>query len=185
MTDEMIIELFWSRSENAIEETDRAYGRYFHSIARGILCDSEDAKEIVNDTYLKAWNSIPPEKPRDLKAFIGRITRQLSLNRLKYNTAKKRNGMQYALVLEELEECVADSGSQSDVDSIVLRDSLNGFLRSLPIESRRVFIKRYWYMQSVSEIASALGMSESRVKSMLMRARQRLKVHLNKEGFII
>ena len=145
MTDEMIIELFWSRSENAIEETDKAYGRYFHSIAHGILCDSEDAKEIVNDTYLKAWNSIPPEKPRDLKAFIGRIARQLSLNRLKYNTAKKRKGMQYALVLEELEECVADRGTQADIDSIALRDSLNGFLRSLPIDSRRVFIKRYWY----------------------------------------
>jgi RNA polymerase sigma-70 factor (ECF subfamily) len=184
MTDEKIVELYWERSEEAIKETDKQYGRYFHYIAKEILQDEEDAKEIVNDTYLKAWNSIPPERPNPLKAFLGRITRQLSLNRLEQNKAQKRGGGQYLLALDELAECIPDgSGSEDLASNIDLTDAINRFLRSLPIEQRRVFIKRYWYMSSITDTATSFGMSESKVTSILFRVRNKLKEHLTKEGF--
>ena len=184
MTDEKIVELYWERSEAAIEETKKAYGRYFHYIAYGILRNDEDSEEIVNDTYWKAWKIIPPERPNPLKAFLGRITRQLALNRLELNQAQKRGGGQYTLVLEELAECISNGNDGADVaETIALRDCLNDFLRSLPLEARRVFIKRYWYMNSILEIAEAFSMSESKVKSLLMRTRKKLKKYLSKEGF--
>ena len=184
MTDEKIVELYWERSEEAIKETDKQYGRYFHYIAKEILQDEEDAKEIVNDTYLKAWNSIPPERPDPLKAFLGRITRQLSLNRLEQNKAQKRGGGQYLLALDELAECIPNgSGSEDFASNIDLTDAINRFLRSLPIEQRRVFIKRYWYMSSIADTAISFGMSESKVTSILFRVRNKLKEHLTKEGF--
>ena len=183
MTDSSIVDLYWARSERAIEETDKLYGRYFHSIAYRILCDDEDSKEIVNDAYIKAWNNIPPERPNNLKAFLGRITRQLSINRLEKNLAKKRGEGQYVLALEELSECIADSDSY--VNSAELKNALNGFLRSLPDDARRVFIRRYWHMSSISEIACDFEMSESKVKSMLMRTRNKLKKYLLREGFSI
>ena len=184
MTDEKIVELYWERSEEAIKETDKQYGRYFHYIAKEILQDEEDAKEIVNDTYLKAWNSIPPERPNPLKAFLGRITRQLSLNRLEQNKAQKRGGGQYLLALDELAECIPDgSGNEDLASNIDLTDALNRFLRNLPIEQRRVFIKRYWYMSSIADTARYFGMSESKVVSILFRVRNKLKDHLTKEGF--
>ena len=186
MTDERIVALFWERSENAIEETSRAYGHYFHHIAFGILCNSEDAKEIVNDTYLKAWNTIPPQRPNHLKAFLGRITRQLSINRLEHNTAQKRAGNQYWIALEELNGCVPNQDTGEDLaDLIALRDSLNQFLHSLPLEARRVFIRRYWHMHSIGEIAADFSMSESKVKSLLMRTRKKLKQHLTEGGFSV
>lgn len=164
------MELYWERSEEAIKETDKLYGRYFHYIAKEILHDEEDAKEIVNDTYLKA--------------FLGRITRQLSLNRLEQNKAQKRGGGQYLLALDELAECIPDgSGNEDIASSIDLTDAINRFLRSLPIEQRRVFIKRYWYMSSISDTAISFGMSESKVTSILFRVRNKLKEHLTKEGF--
>lgn len=184
MTDNKIIELYWERSERAIEETDRVYGRYFRSVAYGILWDEEDAKETVNDTYLKAWNSIPPERPNYLKAFLARITRQLSINRLEQNTAKKRGAGQYELILDELAECIPD-GDEDIGDVAALRDTLNRFLRSLPSDARCVFIRRYWHTQPIAEIARAYGMSESKVKSILMRTRNKLKKILNEEGYIV
>lgn len=184
MTDEQIIALYWARSEMAIRETDKAYGRYFHYIAHGILRNHEDAEEIVNDTYLKAWNSIPPARPDHLKAFLGRITRQLSINRLEQTTAQKRGGGQYLLALEELEECIPDGNDGADLVRLTaLQDSLNRFLRSLSPDARRVFIRRYWYMHAISEIAENLSMSESKVKSLLMRTREKLKKYLIQEGF--
>ena len=185
MTDEKIVELYLERYEEAIKETDKQYGRYFHYIAKEILQDEEDAKEIVNDTYLKAWNSIPPERPNPLKAFLGRITRQLSLNRLEQNKAQKRGGGQYLLALDELAECIPDgSGSEDLTSNIDLTDAINRFLRNLPIEQRRVFIKRYWYMSSITDTATSFGMSESKVTSILFRVRNKLKEHLTKEGLI-
>lgn len=183
MTDEMIVGLYFERNEKAIEETDRAYGRYFYRIAYGILSDEGDSKEIVNDTYMKAWNTIPPERPTLLKAFLARITRQLSINRLEHNNAQKRGGGQYFLALEELKECVSDNDPTDAVESVALQEALNRFLRSLSPDVRRVFIRRYWHIHSVSEIARELRMSESKVKSMLMRTREKLKKHLEKEGF--
>ena len=184
MTDEMIVELYWQRDERAIRETELAYGTYIHYIAYAILRDESDAGEITNDTYLKAWNSIPPQRPKPLKAFLGRIARQLSLNRAEYNTADKRGGSQYPLALDELLECVADKQAAPDTaDLIALRDALNAFLRSLPTDARRMFIRRYWYMDSIADIASAFAASESRVKSALARAREKLRQKLEREGF--
>ena len=183
MKDEAIIELFWARSEAAIDETDRAYGRYCHSIAYRILRVHEDAKETVNDTWLKAWNTIPPERPHHLKGFLGRITRQLSINRLERETAQKRGAGQYALALDELAECIPDRNRSEDLtDLTALRDALNRFLRGLSAEHRSVFLRRYWYAQSVAEIAAGCGMSESKVKSMLLRTRNRLRKMLTAEG---
>lgn len=183
MTDEDIVGLFWERSEDAIAETEKLYGNYFFYIANGILHSEEDAKEIVNDTYLKAWNTIPPERPNPLGAFLGRITRQLSINRLEQNTAKKRGGGQYTMAIDELAETLAD-GSE-DYATADLSDSINRFLRKLPTVRRRVFIMRYWYMRSVSDIAASYGMSEGKVASMLFRLRNKLKEQLLKEGFYL
>ncbi len=186
MTDETIVRLYWERSEDAIRETENAYGRYFHAIAYGILRDGEDAREVVNDTYLKAWNTIPPKRPSPLKAFLGRITRQLSLNRLEQETAQKRGGGQYRLALDELEECIpAKSGDGEWADRMALTGLLNRFLRSLPEEQRYVFIRRYWYLEPVSEIAAAAGAGESKVKSQLARMRAKLRRQLEKEGFAV
>ena len=186
MEDSEIVALFNSRSEEAIKETDRAYGRYFRSAAKTILGSGEDAEEIVNDAYLKAWNSIPPEQPRSLKGFICSAVRQLSINRLEQNLAKKRGGGQYSLVLEELAECIPDADNGVDIaDITALRDFLNRFLRDLPKEQRRVFILRYWHMRQIKEIANDLGMSESKVKSMLMRIRKTLGAKLKEEGFTL
>lgn len=185
MTDEQIIALFWDRSETAITETDSKYGRYFHYIAFGILDNDEDAREIVNDTYLKAWGIIPPQRPNHLKAFLGRITRQLSINRLEYNTAQKRDGSQYYIALEELNACIpeADRGTDTE-DLLALKDCLNSFLHMLPVQVRRIFIQRYWHMHSISQIAKDFAVSESKVKSMLMRTREKLKQQLIYEGFV-
>ena len=182
MTDEQIIALYWARSERAIEETNAQYGNYIGYIAYRILRDSEDAKEIVNDTYLKAWNSIPPAKPNPLKAFLGRIARNLSINRLEANTSKKRGGGQYELILDELEECIPDDDSEF-TSSVALRDLLNAFLRTLPDEQRRIFVRRYWYMDPISVIAKDFGVGESKVKMTLLRTRDKLRDFLEKEGF--
>ena len=182
MTDEMIVDMFWNRSEKAIEETDKAYGRYFHYIAFGILKSDEDSKEIVNDTYLKAWNNIPPERPNNLKAFLGRITRQLSLNKLEKRMAQKRGMGEYALALDELSKIIPDEREAEAHELAELKIAINSFLRSLPIEQRRVFIRRYWHMNSISEISMAFSMSESKVKSMLFRTREKLRKYLIKEG---
>jgi RNA polymerase sigma-70 factor (ECF subfamily) len=152
-------------------------------VAFSILRNDEDAKETVNDTYLKAWNIIPPQRPNHLKAFLGRITRQLSINRLEHNSAKKRAGSQYQLALDELSECIAQS-QEDFADIIALRDARNQFLHSLPPEARRVFIRRYWHLHSIAEIAASFSMSESKVKSLLMRTRNKLKQHLTEGGFL-
>ena len=183
MTDDKIVDLFFERSEKAIEETDKAYGRYFHYIAFGVLKDDEDAKEVVNDTYLKAWNCIPPARPNPLKAFLGRMTRQLSLNRLEQKNAKKRKEEQYTAALDELSECISQTHGADVGETVALTEALNRFLRTQPLSERRVFIKRYWYMASISDIAKEYAMSESKVKSLLFRLRKKLQKQLKEEGF--
>lgn len=185
MKDEAILALYWARSEAAIAETDRAYGRYCHSVAFGILRNQADAEETVNDTLLKAWDSIPPERPHHFKGFLARITRQLSINRLEQNLAQKRGGGQYALALDELAECIPGSHGEDLAELTALRDALNRFLRGLPPEPRAVFIRRYWHTQSIAEIAARCGMSESKVKSMLLRTRNKLRKALTEEGFFV
>lgn len=185
MTDDRIIGLYLERSENAITETQRQYGRYFTSIAYGIVRNESDAEEIVNDVYLQAWNTIPPEHPDSLRAFLSRMTRQLAIKKLEHNTAKKRGAGQYTSVIDELAECLSGDSGDEIPDMIALREALNCFLRILPSDARGVFIRRYWHMQSIEEIAISRSMSESRVKSMLFRARKKLKAYLMEEGFSV
>jgi RNA polymerase sigma-70 factor (ECF subfamily) len=183
MEDQQILDLYFARSESAITETDRKYGRYCHSIAYNILEDHEDAKEIVNDTYLKAWNTIPPNRPDPLKPYVGMISRHLSLDRYEEYHTQKRGG-QVPLVLEELAECIPDNDSREDIgESVALKDALAKFIRSLPDKTQIIFLRRYWYASSVTEIAEEYGMRENSVNVLLHRTRKKLKDHLQKEGF--
>lgn len=183
MEDKQIIALYWDRSENAISETAHKYGRYCHYIAHGILQDEEDAAECVNDTYLRAWNAIPPQRPNNLRTFLGKVARNLALNRWEQRNAEKRGAGQLPQVLEELHECITDRVSTEQlVDKIVLRDLLNGFLATLKPDARKIFVRRYWYMSSIREIAAEYGMTESKVTVTLCRTRQRLAQLLEKEG---
>ena len=183
MEDKQIVDLYFARSESAITETDKKYGRYCHYIAYRILENDEDAKEIVNDTYLKAWNTIPPNRPDPLKPYVGMISRQLSLDRYEEYHAQKRGG-QVTLVLDELAECIPDNNHQEDIgESVALRDALNRFVWSLSHKAQKVFVRRYWYTSSISEIAREYGMKESSVTVLLLRTRKKLKDFLQKEGF--
>ncbi len=184
MDDSRIIELYFERSEEAVAESEKKYGRYCGTIAMNVLGNREDAEECVSDTWLRAWNAIPPAKPRFLKAFLGKITRNLALNVLEKNRAGKRGGGEGTAVLDELEEWVADSGAASwSADHYVLTETLRRFLRELPEEKRIIFIRRYWYMDPVKDIADDLNIGESKVKMTLMRTRKALAEVLEKEGF--
>ena len=183
MDDMQIVELYWQRNESAIEETDKKYGRYCHYIAYRILADDEDAKEIVNDTYLKAWNTIPPNHPDPLKPYVGTISRQLALNRYESQHTQKRGG-QVTLVLNELAECIPDTDSGEDIgESVALSDTLSRFLWTLPERTRIMFVRRYFYMSPVAEIAADFSMKESAVTMLMLRTRQKLAHFLKKEGF--
>ncbi len=185
MTDEQIIGLYFARSEEAIIVTGQQYGGYCKEIAMRILQDVWDSEECVNDTYLKAWHQMPPTRPQSLKCFLGRITRNLALNRLEKRDAQKRGGGQAALSLEELGEVVADGNTvEAQVDEKALLRLLNRFVGSLPKEKRVVFVARYWHLYGIDEIAQRLGLSESKVKSILFRVRKELKVRLQKEGIV-
>jgi len=182
MEDHAIIELYNQRSERAIAESDRKYGRYCGAVAMRILQNAEDAEECVSDTWLRSWQAIPPARPRILKAFFGKITRNLSLNRLEREHADKRGGGETRVLLDELAECIADAGAAEwSADRAVITDVLNRFLADLPEENRKVFVRRYWYMEPVSEIAASLGSGESRIKMMLQRARKELSKRLAAE----
>lgn len=181
--DARIIQLFWERQESAIEQTRNKYGAYCRSIALRILNNNPDAEECVNDTYLAAWNAMPPQRPNVLSAFLGKITRNLSLKRYRASVAQKRGGGQVALSLDELEECVVGaSGADDRLQAEELARLLNRFLACLPAEQRRIFMCRYWHFDSVAEIAARFGCSESKVKMTLKRTRQKLADHLGKEG---
>ena len=185
MTDEMILALFFSRSEEAIAETEKKYGKYFRHIAKALLNSDEDAEEIVSDVYLKAWNRIPPEKPRFLKAYLGKITRSLAINRLEKNTAEKRGGGEYEAVLDELHELVSGENGEDIHEQMALRDAMQNFLAAQPLHARRIFIIRYWYMSSITEIARDFAFSESKVKMTLLRMRESLKTFLKEEGITL
>ena len=184
MEDDMIVGLFWDRDERAIAESKTKYGRYCRHIAMRILNLREDAEEAESDTYLRAWETIPPNRPESLMSYLGAICRQIAIDKLKRNTRLKRGGGEFARALEELGECVADERNSGDfTDKIALRDALNAFLSSLPDEARRLFMQRYWWSCSINEIASEHGMTESAVKMSLLRSREQLREHLQKEGF--
>jgi RNA polymerase sigma-70 factor (ECF subfamily) len=170
VTDIEIIQLYFDRSELAISETDKSYGKYCRYIAFEILRNGEDSDEIVNDTYLGAWNAIPPQNPPSLKNFLGKITRNLAINRLEHNSAQKRGHGQYDAVLEELHGCIP-SYDESYEDTELIKSVINDFLHSISIEKRRIFVRRYWSLSPISEIAADFGMSEGQVKMILMRLR--------------
>ena len=185
MEDNTIIDLFWNRSEEAITQTDRKYGRYCYSIAYNILANRQDAEESVSDTYMAAWNHIPPTRPAVLSTFLGRITRNLSISRWRALGAKCRGGGETELAFEELQECV--SGNQSIENDMIAKEALqvlNRFLETLPRENRLVFMRRYWYLDPIANIAASCGFSQSKVKTMLHRDRQKLKQMLKKEGYL-
>lgn len=186
MDDRQILELYNERSEAALSETAAKYGRYCHTIAYNILLNNEDTEECVNDTYLKAWESIPPQYPNNLSAFLGKITRNLALDKYRYYSREKRNNGQAALALEELLECVpAMSNTEQVIEDNYLVEVLNRFLKGIPAEKRRIFMQRYWYLRSIQEIAKELAISESKVKMTLLRLRSKLKQVLEKEGIYL
>ena len=186
MDDREIIELYWTRSEHAIGETARKYGAYCQAVAYGILRRAEDSEECVNDTWLQAWNAMPPRRPERLGAFLACITRNLALNRRKALTAQKRGGDQTAAALEELRDCVpAPGGVEQTVEDRELSLALDRFLGGLRSEARRFFLQRYWYLRSVTEIAAQYGVSESKVKMSLLRSRKALKLFLEQEGYVL
>ena len=183
MDDQMIVELYWQRSSDAIAETAKKYGSYCHRIAYNILASTEDSEECVNDTYLKVWDSIPPNRPNRFAAYLGKITRHLALNRYAYLTAEKRGGSQIPLALEELGNCVPDHKTPAlIVEEKELGNVINQFLGTLTPEARKIFLQRYWSIMSVKEIAELYSMTESKVKMSLMRTRLKLKHYLEKEG---
>lgn len=181
MEDAKIIELFLSRSEGAITETSAKYGRLCLSIAGNILGNTEDSEECVNDAYLALWNCIPPQRPTNLLAFICKITRNLSLKKLEYNLAKKRDA-NITLSLSELEDILPDYAVSPDFNDEEIGKVISDFLKKEKPEVRNVFIRKYWYFDSVADIAKRYKFSESKVKSMLFHTRNKLKKHLIKEG---
>lgn len=186
MLDTAIIDLYWSRSEDAIAETEKKYGRYCRTIAWNILRDWQDCEECVSDTYFNAWKAMPPQRPNRLAVFLGKITRNLALDRYKANTARKRGSGQVALALEELRDCLpAPVPTEQIVDDITLTETLKRFLADLKPEARRVFLRRYWYASSIGEIARDYGWTESRVKMSLLRSREKLKARLEEEGITL
>lgn len=186
MQDDQIIDLYWSRDEQAITESQRSYGSYCHSIAFHILYDRDDADECVNDTWLRAWNAMPPSRPSRLALFLGTITRNLSLDRWKGKRAMKRGSGEMMLALDELAECVPDKNSTEDaVETAELERLLNEFLHTLSERDCNVFLRRYWYVEEYNDIAKRYGMKLNTVKTSLFRTRGRLKTFLEKEGIIL
>ncbi|MCI9475520.1 MAG: sigma-70 family RNA polymerase sigma factor [Emergencia sp.] len=186
MEDSTIVELYFARSEEAIAETDKKYGKYCNYIAYNILRSSEDAEECVNDAYMRAWNAIPPQRPVQLSTYLGKITRNLALNRYKGRNAQKRGEGQVALALSELEECVGErSEVETLADEMAVVEVINQFLARQSRLNRIVFVKRYWYLCSVKEIAEEFSMNPNRITSMLFRMRKELKKSLESEGIVL
>lgn len=186
MDDKDIIQLYWDRNGQAIQATSEKYGHYCKAIAKNILNNEEDAEECVNDTYLKAWNAMPTHWPEQLATFLGKITRNLSFNRYKHLHAKKRGGGEMALVLDELAECISGVDHvEQIIDRQELIESLNSFVRNLPTEKRNIFVRRYWYADSVQSIANDYGMLKGTVSKTLERTRKQLKAYLTERGFEI
>lgn len=183
LPDADIVALYFARSEEAIAACQVKYGKTCHTIAYNILRSDEDAEECVSDTWLRAWNAIPPERPARLGAWLSTVTRRLALSRYETKTAAKRYGGIQAS-LEELAECVTDGGL-TIADEVALSGAINSFLASLPARTRMIFMRKYWYMDSIAAIAKSMGMTESAVKVTLHRTREKFRKHLEKEGITV
>lgn len=183
MEDSNIIELYWERNDDAISESAKRYGRYCKKIANNILHSREDADECVNDTWLGAWNAIPPHRPNNLSTFLGKITRNLSYNKYKSMYADKRGGGELPVVLDELYECIPSPSSvENEVEAAELEKTINQFLHSLAQLTCNIFLRRYWFAESIPEIAGRYAMTQSNVRMVLSRTRSKLKCYLEKEG---
>ena len=185
MEDQRIVGLFEERNEQAVACSAQKYGAYCASIARRIVGNQRDAEECVNAVWLAAWNSIPPHRPQNLKAYLAKLTRRISLDTCRKQTAQKRGQGETALALEELKDCLMDDKTtENQAEGVWLSDSIQQFLLGLPEAERRVFLLRYWHLYSVEETARRMGYSQSKTASQLFRTRMKLKNHLMKEGFL-
>lgn len=184
MTDHEIVELYWNRNQEAIKQTQYKFEAYLRKIANNVLANFEDSKEVVNDTYLAAWNSMPDNKPKILSTYLGKITRQISIDMYRRKHAVKRNASEYALSLDELGECVSGGSSpEQEFEAERLNSTIKTFLGTLSEDERNTFIGRYYFFDPLKTVAKYCGMSEAKAKSMLYRTRQKLKEYLVKEGF--
>ena len=183
MEDESIITMYQQRNENAIRETDAKYGRYCYTVAYNILHSEENALECLDDTYSTAWNTIPPERPTRLKCFLARITRNIAIDRYRYENAKKRLA-QTENIVEEYWECIPSTDAPID-DELMLKQAINSFLSGLDTRDRVIFMRRYWYSMSVCDIAKSMHLSESHTSVILHRTRKKFKDHLTKEGIFL
>ena len=185
MEDNKIIDLYWQRSDQAIPQTETKYGAYCRTIAYNICRNHEDTDECLNDTWLRAWNTMPDKRPHDLSAYLGRITRNMALDKYRAKAAGKRGGCEPTLALEELQECVCHSAEPDEqFNALELGSSIAAFVAALPETERKIFVARYWYMAPVGEIAKKAGFTQSKVKMMLLRTRDRLRSQLEKEGYL-
>jgi len=185
MEDTKILDLYWQRDEEAILQTDHKYGTYCRTIAYNILGDHQDVEECINDTWMQAWESIPPVRPKVLRLFLARITRNLSINRYNAKQAKKRGSGQTGLVLEELAECLADDHDvERAYEEKALGECIARFVRSLPEREAFLFVRRYFYVEPVSLIAERYHLTENNVMVILSRTRKKLKMHLKQEGYV-
>lgn len=185
MEDRQIIALYWARAEEAITETAAKYGRLCRYIADNILRNHEDSEECVNDTYLGLWNAIPPSRPERFSVYVGRVARNLALKKYDYLTAEKRNP-EAVCSLEELGDCVSgNDGVETELERRRVEEAIGAFLRAQEAEKREVFLRRYWYFDSIGAICRRTGFSESKVKSMLFHTRRRLREYLEKEGIAV
>ena len=184
MDDTSIVDLYWQRDERAIEATAAKYGPYCMKISQNILSNHADSEENVNDTYLHAWHAMPPQRPAVLSSFLGKLTRNLALNRYKARSAQKRQGDAFALSLDELDDCAPTlSDPEDEAAAAELGRSISAFLRTQSSDARIMFVRRYFCCDSIADISSRFGCGESRVKTTLLRTRRKLKEHLVKEGY--
>lgn len=184
MKDEQIVSLYWDRDEAAIRETETKYDRYLTKIAYNILNDAEDSRESVNDTYLAAWNSMPPHRPSVLSTYLAKLTRRISIDCFRYRTRDKRMASEYAISLSELGDCVSGGNTTEDAVNVkLLADAIGIYLRLQSEEARTAFIGRYYFLDPIKEVADYCGITESKAKTLLHRTRQGLKEYLKKEGY--
>ena len=186
MEDKAIVELYWKRDQEAVLVTQGKYGPYLTKIAWQILFDREDSEECVNDTYLRAWNSMPAQRPAVLSTYLGKIVRGCAIDLFRKKHRQKRQGSEYARSLEELAECISGGDStQEAVDLRLLGEAIDAYLRTLSLTARRAFVARYYYMDPVRTVAADQGLGLSQTKSLLHRTRLGLRAHLRKEGFLV
>lgn len=186
MEDEKIVSLYWDRDERAIQETEDKYDRYLTKIAYNILNNMDDSRESVNDTYLAAWDSMPPHRPSVLSAYLAKLTRRISIDCFRYRTRDKRMASEYAISLSELGDSVSGGNTTEEIVNVkLLADSIGIYLRLQSEEARTAFIGRYYFLDPIKEVAAYCGMSESKVKSLLHRTRVGLKKYLEQEGFCV